>query len=36
MNGAVVVDTDVTSFLFKNHPIAAFYEQDLAGKTLLI
>jgi hypothetical protein len=26
----VVVDTDVVSFLFKNHPIAAGYEADLA------
>jgi predicted nucleic acid-binding protein len=36
MSGAVVVDTDVTSFLFKNHPIAALYEPDLAGRTLLL
>lgn len=36
MSGAVVVDTDVTSFLFKDHPIAASYEPDLVGKTLLI
>ena len=32
----VVVDTDVVSFLFKNHPIGALYEADLAGCTLLI
>ena len=32
----VVVDTDVVSFIFKNHPIGAIYEADLAGCTLLI
>jgi tRNA(fMet)-specific endonuclease VapC len=32
----VVVDTDVVSFIFKNHPIAALYEADLVGCTLLI
>ena len=32
----VVVDTDVVSFIFKNHPIAALYESDIAGCTLLI
>jgi predicted nucleic acid-binding protein len=32
----VVVDTDVVSFIFKNHPIGALYEADLAGCTLLI
>ena len=32
----VVVDTDVVSFLFKNHSIGAWYEPDLTGKTLLI
>jgi tRNA(fMet)-specific endonuclease VapC len=32
----VVVDTDVVSFIFKNHPIGAIYESDLAGRTLLI
>jgi tRNA(fMet)-specific endonuclease VapC len=31
-----VVDTDVVSFIFKNHPIGALYEADLAGCTLLI
>ncbi|MGA3020272.1 MAG: hypothetical protein ABSF62_24390 [Bryobacteraceae bacterium] len=31
----VVVDTDVVSFIFKNHPIGALYEADLAGCTLL-
>ena len=33
---SVVVDTDVASFIFKNHPIAGLYERDLAGSTLLI
>jgi len=32
----VVVDTDVASFIFKNHSIGARYEPDLAGCTLLI
>ena len=32
----VVVDTDVVSFIFKNHPIGALYEADLAGCTPLI
>jgi predicted nucleic acid-binding protein len=32
----VVVDTDVVSFLFKNHPIGAKYDADLAGRGLLI
>jgi len=32
----VVVDTDVVSFLFKNHPLAYQYLPDLAGRTLLI
>jgi tRNA(fMet)-specific endonuclease VapC len=32
----VVVDTDVVSFIFKNHPIAALYEAEIAGCTLLI
>ena len=32
----VVVDTDVVSFIFKNHPIGALYEADLAGCTLPI
>jgi predicted nucleic acid-binding protein len=32
----VVVDTDVVSFIFKNHPISRLYETDLAGCTLLI
>lgn len=33
---AVVVDTDVVSFIFKNHPIGRLYEADLVGCTLLI
>src|ERR1035438_2944657 len=32
----VVVDTDVVSFIFKNHPIGTLHEADLAGCTLLI
>lgn len=32
----VVVDTDVVSFLFKNHTIGSLYDSDLAGRTLLI
>ncbi len=32
----VVVDTDVASFLFKNHPIGAIYEAGLAACILLI
>lgn len=32
----VVVDTDVVSFIFKNRPVGAQYEADLAGCTLLI
>jgi tRNA(fMet)-specific endonuclease VapC len=31
-----VVDTDVVSFLFKNHPIAAAYQAMLAGRPLAI
>jgi len=33
---SVVVDTDIISFIFKNHPIGALYEADLAGRTLLV
>lgn len=33
---SVVVDTDVVSFLFKNHPIGARYEGDLAGRNLIV
>ena len=32
----VVVDTDVVSFIFRNHSIGTLYEADLAGRTLLI
>ena len=32
----VVVDTDLVSFIFKNHPLGALYEAELAGCTLLI
>jgi predicted nucleic acid-binding protein len=31
-----VVDTDVVSFLFKNHPIASRYDPELAGQIALI
>jgi hypothetical protein len=27
----VIVDTEVVSFLFKNHPIGSRYDQDLEG-----
>lgn len=33
---SVVVDTDVISFLFKNHPIGSRYDSELAGRSLLI
>jgi hypothetical protein len=32
----VVVDTDVVSFLFKNHPIGLLYDPELAGRVGLI
>ena len=32
----VVVDTDVVSFVFKNHPNGTLYEADLAGRTLVL
>ena len=32
----IVVDTDVVSFLFKNHPIGLRYDPDLAGRVALI
>ena len=32
----VVVDTDVVSFLFKNHPIGKRYDPELAGRIPLI
>jgi predicted nucleic acid-binding protein len=33
---SVVVDTDVVSFVFKNHPIGSLYDADLAGRNLII
>jgi len=33
---AVVVDTDVVSFIFKGHATGALYERDLDGHTLMI
>jgi len=32
----VLVDTDVVSFVFKNHPLASRYLPDLMGRTLAI
>jgi hypothetical protein len=32
----LAVDTDVVSFLFKNHPVAKLYDSDLQGQTLLL
>ena len=32
----VVVDTDVVSFLFKDHPVGPRYHPDLAGRVTLI
>lgn len=32
----VVADTDVVSFLFKNHPIGKRYDPELAGRAALI
>ena len=32
----IVVDTDVASFLFKNHPIGIRYDPELAGRVPLI
>ncbi len=32
----VVVDTDVVSFLFKNHPLGFRYDPELAGRVPLI
>lgn len=36
MSSAVVVDTDVASFLFKNHPIAQQYLPDLKDRTPMV
>jgi tRNA(fMet)-specific endonuclease VapC len=33
---SVVVDTDVVSFIFKNHPIGSQYDADLAGRNLIL
>ncbi len=32
----LVVDTDVVSYLFKNHPIATLYDADLLNHTLVV
>ena len=32
----VVVDTDVVSFLFKNHPVGLLYDPELSGRVTLI
>jgi len=32
----IVVDTDVVSFLFKNHPIGNRYDPELVGRVPLI
>jgi predicted nucleic acid-binding protein len=32
----IAVDTDVVSFLFKNHPIGSRYDPELAGCVALI
>ena len=32
----IVVDTDVVSFLFKNHPIGRLYDPEVAGCRALI
>ncbi len=32
----VVVDTDVVSFLFKNHPLGQSYDPELAGRVAVI
>jgi tRNA(fMet)-specific endonuclease VapC len=33
---SVVVDTDVVSFLFKNHPTAALYDPEITGKIPIV
>jgi predicted nucleic acid-binding protein len=35
MNG-VLLDTDVVSFLFKSHPLAARYDPELADRVVLV
>ena len=32
----IVVDTDVVSFLFKNHPIGRHYDSELVGRVALV
>ena len=32
----VVVDTDVVSFVFKSHPLAANYDAELSGRAALV
>jgi hypothetical protein len=32
----VLLDTDVVSFLFKNHPLAARYDSELTDRHLLV
>ena len=32
----LVVDTDVVSFLFKNHPLAQLYDPELVGHSLVL
>ena len=32
----LVIDTDVVSFLFKNHSVARLYDSELQGHTLLL
>ena len=36
MSTAVVVDTDVVSYLFKSHPVAFQYLPDLKDRTPMI
>jgi hypothetical protein len=36
MTQQVVVDTDVVSFIFKNHAIGLRYDPELAGRVALI
>ena len=33
---SVVIDTDVVSFLFKNHPSATPYDHEISGKIPII
>ena len=36
MSPCVVVDTDVVSYLFKNHPTALRYLPDLKGRIVML